>query len=131
MKGLGCFTLIFAILLALAFMQKKAETRKRIAAEKELSSTVQVLKQTNDVLAEVRALRADVGEIEAGMKKLSEKRGTNGEQRRETIKTALAGETCAVTPVPAAVADSLQKRAAEVRAADYSGAFAGQSDGKH
>lgn len=92
---------------------------------------MQVLKQTNDVLAEVRALRADVGEIEAGMKKLSEKRGTNGEQRRETIKTALAGETCAVTPMPAAVADSLQKRAAEVRAADYSGAFAGQPDGKH
>ncbi|CAI2530459.1 Uncharacterised protein [Serratia ficaria] len=131
MKGLFFVTAIIAILLALAGIRINTETSKREAAEKKLSSTMQELKQIGDVLTEVRALRADVGEIEAKMKKLSETRSANGEQRRETIKTALDGETCAITPVPAAVADSLQKRVAEVRAADYSGAFAGQPDGKH
>ncbi|MGQ5746352.1 DUF2570 domain-containing protein [Serratia marcescens] len=127
MKAAAVLILLF--LAALAGMGWQRNQRE--LAEQRLDIAERAVEQTGDVLAEVRALRADVGEIEAGMKKLSEKRGTNGEQRRETIKTALAGETCAVTPVPAAVADSLQKRAAEVRAADYSGAFTGQPDGKH
>ncbi|HAY0634726.1 TPA: DUF2570 domain-containing protein [Serratia marcescens] len=127
MKAAAVLILLFLAALAGMGWQKY----QRELAEQRRDIAERAVEQTGDVLAEVRALRADVGEIEAGMKKLSEKRGTNGEQRRETIKTALAGETCAVTPVPAAVADSLQKRAAEVRAADYSGAFAGQPDGKH
>ncbi|NDY32716.1 DUF2570 domain-containing protein [Serratia marcescens] len=121
--------LILLFLAALAGMEWQKHQRE--LAEQRRDIAERAVEQAGDVLAEVRALRADVGEIEAGMKKLSKKRGTNGEQRRETIKTALDGETCAVTPVPAAVADSLQKRTAEVRSADYSGAFAGQPDGKH
>ena len=127
MKAVTVLTLLFLAALAGMGWQK----HQRELAEQRRDIAERAVEQTGDVLAEVRALRADVGEIETGMKKLSEKRGTNGEQRRETIKTALAGETCAVTPVPAAVADSLQKRAAEVRAANYSGAFTGQPDGKH
>ncbi len=127
MKAVAVLILLFLTSLAGLGWQK----HQRELAELGRADAERALNQTGDVLAEVRALRADVGEIEAAMKKLGEKRGANGEIRRETIKTALAGETCAVTPVPAAVADSLQKRAAEVRAADYSGAFAGKPDGKH
>ncbi|WP_164113267.1 DUF2570 domain-containing protein [Serratia marcescens] len=127
MKAAAVLILLFLAALAGMGWQK----HQRELAEQRRDIAERAVEQTGNVLAEVRALRADVGEIEAGMKKLSEKRGTNGEQRRETIKTALDGETCAVTPVPAAVAHSLQKRAAEVRAADYSGAFTGQPDGKH
>ncbi|WP_213672803.1 DUF2570 domain-containing protein [Serratia marcescens] len=107
------------------------QKHQRELAEQGRANAERALNQADDVLAEVRALRADVSEIEAAIKRLNEKRSTTGEQRRETIKTALAGETCAVTPVPAAVADSLQKRAAEVRAANYSRALTGQPDGKH
>jgi hypothetical protein len=81
------------------------------------------------VLAEVRALRQDVSEVEAGVKALG-RSATNGEKRRENIKTELAGDPCAVAPVPDVVADSLYQRAAEV-AADYSGAFTGKPDGKN
>ncbi|CAI2469272.1 Uncharacterised protein [Serratia ficaria] len=121
--------LLLLLLAALAGMGWQKHQRE--LADQDRANAEHALSQAGDVLAEVRALRADVGEIEAEMKKLSETRSANGEQRRETIKTALDGETCAVTPVPAAVADSLQKRAAEVRAANYSGALTGQPDGKH
>lgn len=127
MKAVAVLILLFLAALAGMGWQK----HQRELAEQSRDIAERAVEQTGDVLAEVRALRADVGEIEAGMKKLSEKRGANGEQRRETIKTALAGETCATTLVPAAVAGSLQKRAAEVRTADYSGAFAGKPDSKH
>ncbi|EKF65032.1 hypothetical protein B194_1985 [Serratia plymuthica A30] len=127
MKAVAALLLLLFVSLAGLSWQK----HQRALAEQGRDDAKRALKQTGDVLAEVRALRADVGEIEAAMKKLGEKRGANGEKRRETIKTALAGETCAVAPVPAAVADSLQKRAAEVRAADYSGAVAGKPDGRH
>ena len=127
MKAVAVLILLFLTSLAGLGWQK----HQRELAEIGRADAERALNQTGDVLAEVRALRADVSDIEATMKTLSEKRGATGEQRRETIKTALAGETCATTLVPAAVAGSLQKRAAEVRAADYSGAFAGKPDSKH
>ncbi|MGO2367325.1 MAG: DUF2570 domain-containing protein [Serratia sp. (in: enterobacteria)] len=127
MKAVAVLILLFLASLAGLGWQK----HQRELAELGRANAERALNQAGDVLAEVRALRADVSDIEATMKTLSEKRGTTGEQRRETIKTALAGEACATTLVPAAVADSLQKRAAEVRAADYSGAFAGKPDSKH
>lgn len=127
MKAVAVLILLFLASLAGLGWQK----HQRELAELGRANAERALNQAGDVLAEVRALRADVSDIEATMKTLSEKRGATGEQRRETIKTALAGETCATTLVPAAVADSLQKRAAEVRAADYSGAFAGKPDSKH
>jgi hypothetical protein len=98
---------------------------------KNLTSTTEELKQTGDVLAEVRALRQDVSQVEAGLKALSQQRNATGEHRRENIKTALAGNDCAVAPVPVAGADSLYQRAEEVSAADYSGTFTGKPDGKN
>jgi hypothetical protein len=83
------------------------------------------------VLAEVRALRQDVSQVEAGLKKLNQQRNATGEHRRENIKTALAGDDCAAAPVPAAGADSLYQRAEEVSAADYSGTLTRKPDGKN
>ena len=124
----------FAVLLVLFItvcIGFNAETNKRQAAEKTLADTTLKLNQTGEVLAEVRALRQDVSQVEAGLKALSQQRNTTGEHRRENIKTALAGNGCAVSPVPAAVADSLFQRAEEVAAADYSGAFTGKPDRKN
>ena len=75
------------------------------------------------MLTEVRALRHDdVSTVEAGLKLNQQRTPQTGEQhRRENIKTALAGNDCAVAPVPAAGAGSLCQRAEEVSAADYSG----------
>ncbi|MGS4338829.1 DUF2570 domain-containing protein [Klebsiella michiganensis] len=124
----------FAVLLVLFItvcIGFNAETNKRQAAEKTLADTTLKLNQTGEVLAEVRALRQDVSQVEAELKALSQQRNATGEHRRENIKTALAGNGCAVSPVPAAVADSLYKRAEEVAAADYSGAFTGKPDRKN
>ncbi len=55
--------------------------------------------------------------VEAGLKKLNQQRNITGEHRRENIKTALAGDPCAVGPVRAAVADGLYQRAEEVSTA--------------
>ena len=84
-----------------------------------------------DVLTEVRALRQDVNQVEAGLKKLNQQRTATGERRRENIKTALAGNGCAVAPVPVAGADSLYQRAEEVSTADYSGTLTRKPDGKN
>ncbi len=127
MKALAVLTLLFlATLVGLGWQKHQRELAELGRADAE-----HALNQMGNVLAEVRALRADVSDIEAAMKTLGEKRSASGEQRRETIKTTLAGETCATTLVPADVAGSLQKRAAEVRTADYSGAFAGKPNSKH
>ena len=86
---------------------------------------------TGNVLAEVRALRQDVNQVEAGLKKLNQQRTATGERRRENIKTALAGDPCAVGTVRATVADGLYQRAEEITAADYSGALTRKPDGKN
>ncbi|MBL1929474.1 DUF2570 domain-containing protein [Klebsiella pneumoniae] len=112
-------------------MRLTIETNKREGAEKALADATQKLNQTSDVLAEVRALRQDVSEIEASVKALGQKRNEAGEKRRENIKTELAGDPCAAALVPDAVADRLYQRAAEVGAGDHSGAFARKPDGKN
>ncbi|HBW3234679.1 TPA: DUF2570 domain-containing protein [Klebsiella pneumoniae] len=122
---------VFLILFITARIGFNGETNKRQAAEKALADTTLKLNQTGDVLAEVRALRQDVSQVEAGLKALNQQRTATGEHRRENIKTALAGNGCAVAPVPAAGADSLYQRAEEVSAADYSGALARKPDGKN
>lgn len=120
------FTLLIAAASGLAW-----QSHKREQAEQSLAGTREELKKTGDVLTEVRALRQDVSLVEAGLKKLNQQRTATGEHRRENIKTALAGNGCAIAPVPAAGADSLYQRAEEVSAADYSGALARKSDGKN
>lgn len=131
MKGLFTATTVICVLLAVACVRLTTEISKRETAEKALADTTLKLNQTGEVLAEVRALRQDVSQVEAGLKALSQQRNTTGEHRRENIKTALAENDCAVAPVPVAGADSLYQRAEEVSAADYSGTFTGKPDGKN
>jgi hypothetical protein len=127
MKGIAILLSLCLILLAGGVWQK----HQRGLSEKNLADAQLALRQTGDILAEIRALRTDIDNIEVGLKMLDETRNTTGEKRRETIKTSLVGESCADISVPDAIADSLQKRAAEVRDANYSGAFTPKSDSKH
>lgn len=129
MKGLLAVITVICVLLAVACIRLTTETNKREAAERALADATQKLNQTGDVLAEVRALRQDVSEIEASVKALGQKRNEAGEKRRENIKTELAGDPCAAALVP--VADRLYQRATEVAAGDHSGAFARKPDSKN
>ncbi|MDK7836794.1 DUF2570 domain-containing protein [Klebsiella pneumoniae] len=131
MKATAILAIVMFVLLIAAVSGLAWQSHKREQVERSLTSTREELKQTGDVLTEVRALRQDVSQVEAGLKKLNQQRNTTGEHRRENIKTALAGNDCAVAPVPAAGADSLYQRAEEVSAADYSGALTGKPDGKN
>jgi len=131
MKAIAILAIVMFALLIATVSGLAWQSHKREQAEKSLTSTQEELKQTGDVLAEVRALRHDVNQVEAGLKKLNPQRTATGEYRRENIKTALAGNSCAVAPVPATGADSLYQRAEEVSAADYSGALARKPDGKN
>ncbi|WP_323094991.1 MULTISPECIES: DUF2570 domain-containing protein [Klebsiella pneumoniae complex] len=131
MKATAILAIAMFVLLIAAVSGFAWQSHKREQAEQLLTSTKGQLKQTGDVLTEVRALRQDVNQVEAGLKKLNQQRNTAGEHRRENIKTTLAGNECAVAPVPTAGADSLYQRAEEVAAADYSGALARKPDGKN
>lgn len=131
MKATAILAIVMFVLLIAAVSGLAWQSHKREQVERSLTSTGEELKQTGDVLTEVRALRQDVSQVEAGLKKLNQQRNTTGEHRRENIKTALAGNDCAVAPVPAAGADSLYQRAEEVSAADYSGALTRKPDGKN
>ena len=131
MKATAILAIVMFVLLIAAVSGLAWQSHKREQAEKSLTGTQEELKQTGDVLTEVRALRRDVSLVEAGLKKLNQQRTATGEHRRENIKTALAGNDCAVAPLPAAGADSLYQRAEEVSAADYSGTFTGKPDGKN
>ncbi|WP_222841520.1 DUF2570 domain-containing protein [Klebsiella michiganensis] len=131
MKATAILAIVMFALLIAAVSGLAWQSHKREQAEKSLTGTREELKQTGGVLAEVRALRHDVSQVEAGLKALNQQRTATGEHRRENIKTALAGNGCAVSPVPATGADSLYQRAEEVAAADYSGAFTRKPDGKN
>lgn len=131
MKATAILAIVMFALLIAAVSALAWQSHKREQAEKSLTGTREELKQTGDVLTEVRALRQDVSQVEARLKTLNQQRAVTGEHRRENIKTTLAGNECAIAPLPAAGADSLYKRAEEVSAADYSGALTGKSDGKN
>lgn len=131
MKATVILAIVMFVLLIAAVSGFAWQSHQRELAEKSLTSTQKELKQTGDVLTEVRALRQDVNQVEAGLKKLNQQRNTAGERRRENIKTALAGDPCAAGPVRTAVADGLYQRAEEVSAADYSGTLARKPDGKN
>lgn len=131
MKAIAVLAIVMFVLLIAAVSGLAWQSHKREQAEQSLTGTREELKQTGDVLTEVRALRQDVSQVEARLKTLNQQRTVTGEHRRENIKTALAGNGCAVSPVPAAGADSLYQRAEEVAAADYSGALARKPDGKN
>ncbi|SUQ39573.1 Uncharacterised protein [Yokenella regensburgei] len=68
MKALGVFTVFISLLLVIAGVRLTLESSKREAAETALGEASQKLKQTGDVLAEIRALRNDVNEVAAGLK---------------------------------------------------------------
>lgn len=131
MKAAAILAIVMLVLLITAVSGFAWQSHKREQAERYLTSTQGQLKQTGDVLTEVRALRQDVSLVEAGLKKLNQQRTATGEHRRENIKTALVGNGCAMAPVPVAGADSLYQRAEEVSTADYSGTLTRKSDGKN
>ncbi|MGL0889592.1 DUF2570 domain-containing protein [Klebsiella pneumoniae] len=131
MKATAILSIVMFALLIAAASGLAWQSHKREQAERSLTGTQEEPKKTGDVLTEVRALRQDVSLVEAGLKKLNQQRTATGEHRRENIKTALAGNGCAIALVPAAGADSLYQRAEEVAAADYSGAFTRKPDGKN
>ena len=131
MKAIAILAIAMFVLLIATVSGFAWQSHKREQAEQSLTDAREQLKQTGDVLTEVRALRQDVSQVEAGLKKLNQQRTVTGEHRRENIKTALAGNGCAVAPVPVAGADSLYQRAEEVSAADYSGALTRKPDGKN
>lgn len=131
MKATAILAIVMLVLLIAAVSGFAWQSHKREQAEKSLTGTREELKQTGDVLTEVMALRQDVSQVEARLKTLNQQRNTTGERRRENIKTTLAGNECAVAPLPAAGADSLYQRAEEVAAADYSGATTRKPDGKN
>ncbi|HBR5288504.1 TPA: DUF2570 domain-containing protein [Klebsiella pneumoniae] len=131
MKAIAILAIVMFVLLIAAVSGLAWQSHKREQAEQSLTGTREELKQTGDVLTEVRALRQDVSLVEARLKTLNQQRTVTGEHRRENIKTALAGNGCAVSPAPASGADSLYQRAEEVAAADYSGALARKPDGKN
>lgn len=131
MKATAILAIVMFVLLIAAASGFAWQSHKREQTEQSLTSTREELKKAGDVLVEVRALRQDVNQVEAGLKKLNQQRTATGEHRRENIKIALAGNGCAVAPVPATGADSLYQRAEEVGAADYSGALTRKPDGKN
>lgn len=131
MKAIAILAIVMFVLLIAAVSGLAWQSHKREQAEQSLTGTREELKQTGDVLTEVRALRQDVSLVEARLKTLNQKRTATGEHRRENIKTTLVGNECAVAPLPAAGADSLYQRAEEITAADYSGALARKPDGKN
>ena len=131
MKAIAILAIVMFAMLIAAVSGLAWQSHKREQAERSLTDTQGELKQTGDVLAEVRALRQDFSQVEAGLKKLNQQRTATGEHRRENIKTALAGDPCATGPVRAAVADGLYQRAEEVTAADYSGTITRKPDGKN
>ena len=131
MKALPVLAVVLLTLLAAAVGGIAWERHQRGLVEASLQTARGELKQTGDVLAEVRALRKDISDVEARLKTLGQNRNITGESRREKINSALEGELCAAVAVPDAVADSLYQRAAEVAAGDYSGVFARKPDGKN
>jgi len=131
MKAIAILAIVMFVLLIAAASGLAWQSHKREQAEKSLAGTREKLKQTGDVLTEVRALRHDVSLVEAGLKKINQQRTATGEHRRENIKTTLADDPCAVGPVRTTVADGLYQRAEEVSTADYSGALTRKSDGKN
>ncbi|MCW9529466.1 DUF2570 domain-containing protein, partial [Klebsiella grimontii] len=79
MKGLIGALVVLLILFITVCIGFNGETNKRQKAEKALADTTLKLNQTGEVLAEVRALRQDVSQVEAGLKALSQQRNTTGE----------------------------------------------------
>ena len=131
MKATAILAIVMFVLLIAAVSGLAWQSHKREQADQSLTDTRKELKQTGDVLTEVRALRQDVSRVEAGLKKLNQQRTATGEHRRENIKTALAGNGCAAASVPVVGADSLYQRAEEVSTADYSGTLTRKPDGKN
>ncbi|HGN8994504.1 TPA: DUF2570 domain-containing protein, partial [Klebsiella michiganensis] len=69
MKAIAILAIVMFVLLIAAVSGFAWQSHKREQAEQSLTDTREELKQTSDVLAEVRALRQDVNQVEAGLKK--------------------------------------------------------------
>lgn len=63
------------------------------------------------VIEEVKATTLQTHKLLAELKARDQQRNDEGERRREEMRTAISGDTCAVSSVPDAVSHSLQNRA--------------------
>ncbi|MBZ7473367.1 DUF2570 domain-containing protein [Klebsiella grimontii] len=63
------------------------------------------------VIEEMKATTLQTHKLLAELKARDQQRNDEGERRREEMRTAISGDTCAVSVVPDAVSHSLQNRA--------------------
>ncbi|VDR26514.1 Uncharacterised protein [Raoultella terrigena] len=78
MKATAILAIVMFVLLIAVVSGFAWQSHKREQAEKSLTSTREELKQTGDVLTEVRALRQDVSQVEARLKTLNQQRTATG-----------------------------------------------------
>lgn len=89
------------------------------------------LKNTGEIMGELRAIKADVNTVLAQRQADEQQRNAQGEIRREQMREATKNDTCANTIVPAAVSNSLQNRHTTTTGADSARAGAGKPDGRN
>ncbi|EHD23639.1 MULTISPECIES: DUF2570 domain-containing protein [Brenneria] len=122
-------TIVLSALLALVSAGLLWQTYQRGTSSAKNEALSVSARQQNAVLEEIRAMGADAREALAAIRANEQKRNAEGENRREKMRSATQGDTCANTVVPAAVSDGLQKHAPAAGGKDSGRADAGKSDG--
>ncbi|MFT8211166.1 MAG: DUF2570 domain-containing protein [Symbiopectobacterium sp.] len=117
-----------AVLLALAVAGLLWQTYQRGIDSATREALTTSANQQREVLAEVRALNTDTQKMLAEIRTRDQQRNAQGEERREKMRADMQADACANTVVPAAVSDSLQKRAALPSDQHRGGADTGKSD---
>ncbi|MGM3174765.1 DUF2570 domain-containing protein [Dickeya lacustris] len=101
-----------AVLLVLAVSGVLWQTYQRGIDRAHTEALTDSARQQRELLTEVRALADDARNVLAQVREREQQRYAEGEERREKMREGMQPDTCANTVVPAAVSDSLQKRAA-------------------
>lgn len=122
-------TATLATLLALAVSGVLWQTYQRGIDRAHTEALTDSARQQRELLTEVRALADDARNVLAQVRERDQQRYAEGEERREKMREVMRPDTCANTVVPAAVSDSLQKRAAVDRRADTERSGAARPDG--
>ncbi|MBP2856555.1 DUF2570 domain-containing protein [Dickeya oryzae] len=124
-------TATLAVLLVLAVSGVLWQTYRRGIDRAHTEALTDSAQQQRELLNEVRALADDARNVLAQVREREQQRYAEGEERREKMREGMQPDTCANTVVPAAVSDSLQKRAAVVQRADTARPGTAQPDGTH
>ncbi|MEC5343364.1 DUF2570 domain-containing protein [Brenneria populi] len=122
-------TIVLSALLALVSAGLLWQTYQRGTSSARNEALSASARQQNTVLEEIRAMGADAREALAAIRANEQKRNAEGENRREKMRAATQGDTCANTIVPAAISDGLQKHAPAAGIQDSGRADAGKPDG--